>query len=109
MDAFIAAAPRLGANFAHGYSCALWPVKQAEKVVISGKGAGPIIVVGTTGDAATPLSSTRKMAKALESGVLLVVEADQHTGYGINTCIIMEVDNYLIDLTVPVNETICKS
>jgi hypothetical protein len=38
-----------------------------------------------------------------------VVEADQHTGYGINTCIIMEVDNYLIDLTVPVNETICKS
>ena len=109
VDAFIAAAPRLGANFAHGYSCALWPVKQAEKVVISGKGAGPIIVVGTTGDAATPLSSTRKMAKALESGVLLVVEADQHTGYGINTCIIMEVDNYLIDLTVPVNETICKS
>ena len=109
VDAFISAAPRLGANFAHGYSCALWPVKPAEKVVISGKGAGPIIVIGTTGDAATPLSSTRKMAKALESGVRLVVEADQHTGYGTNTCIIMEVDNYLIDLTVPVNETICKS
>ena len=107
--AFIAAAPRLGANFAHGYSCALWPVPQAQQVTVSGKGAGPIIVIGTTGDAATPLSSTRKMAKALESGVLLVVEADQHTGYGINTCIIMEVDNYLIDLTVPVNETICKS
>ena len=109
VDAFIAAAPRLGANFAHGYSCALWPVPQAQQVTVSGKGAGPIIVIGTTGDAATPLSSTRKMAKALESGVLLVVEADQHTGYGINTCIIMEVDNYLIDLTVPVNETICKS
>ena len=109
VDAFIAAAPRLGANFAHGYSCALWPVPQAQQVTVSGKGAGPIIVIGTTGDAATPLSSTRKMAKALESGVLLVVEADQHTGYGTNTCIIMEVDNYLIDLTVPVNETICKS
>ncbi len=109
VDAFIAVAPRLGANFAHGYSCVLWPVKQAEKVVISGKGAGPIVVVGTTGDAATPLSSTRNMAKALESGVLLVVEADQHTGYGINTCIITAVDNYLIDLTVPVNGTTCKS
>ncbi|MCX6513411.1 MAG: alpha/beta fold hydrolase, partial [Actinobacteria bacterium] len=70
VGAFIAVAPRLGANFAHGYSCVLWPVKQAEKVVISGKGAGPIVVVGTTGDAATPLSSTRNMAKALESGVL---------------------------------------
>jgi len=109
VDAFVAAAPRLGANFAHGYSCALWPVSQAQQVTVSGKGAGPIIVIGTTGDASTPLSSSRKMAKALESGVLLVVEADQHTGYGINTCIIMEVDNYLIDLTMPVNETICKS
>ena len=109
VDAFVAAAPRLGANFAHGYSCALWPVPQAQQVTVSGKGAGPIIVIGTTGDASTPLSSSRKMAKALESGVLLVVEADQHTGYGINTCIIMEVDNYLIDLTVPVNETTCKS
>jgi pimeloyl-ACP methyl ester carboxylesterase len=109
VDAFVAAAPRLGANFAHGYSCALWPVPQAQQVTVSGKGAGPIIVIGTTGDASTPLSSSRKMAKALESGVLLVVEADQHTGYGINTCIIMAVDNYLIDLTVPVNETICKS
>jgi hypothetical protein len=78
-------------------------------VTVSGKGAGPIIVIGTTGDASTPLSSSRKMAKALESGVLLVVEADQHTGYGINTCIITAVDNYLIDLTVPVNETTCKS
>ena len=109
VDAFIAAAPRLGANFAYGYSCALWPVPQAQQVTISGKGAGPIIVIGTTGDASTPLSSSRKMAKALESGVLMVVEADQHTGYGINTCIITAVDNYLVDLTVPVNETACKS
>lgn len=109
VDLFIAAAPRLGANFAYGYSCALWPVPQAEKITISGKGAGPIVVIGTTGDAATPLSSTRKMAKTLESGVLLVVEADQHTGYGTNTCIITKVDDYLIDLTVPVNETNCKS
>ena len=109
VDAFIAAAPRLGANFAYGYSCALWPVPQAQKVTVSGKGAGPIIVIGTTGDASTPLSSSRKMAQALESGVFLIVEADQHTGYGINTCIITAVDNYLVDLTVPVNETTCKS
>jgi hypothetical protein len=35
------------------------------KVDVTGKGAGPIVVVGTTGDPATPLSSTRKMAAAL--------------------------------------------
>jgi len=109
VPAFIAAAPRLGANFGYGYSCALWPVKPATKVDATGKGAGPIIVIGTTGDAATPLASTRKMAAALEQGILLIVEANQHTGYGINDCINTAVDSYLINLTVPVSETTCKS
>ena len=109
VPAFIAAAPRLGANFGYGYSCALWPVKPAIKIDVTGKGAGPIIVIGTTGDAATPLASTRKMAAALEQGILLIVEANQHTGYGTNDCINTAVDSYLINLTVPVSETTCKS
>ena len=108
IEEFIAAAPRLGGNFAYGYSCALWPVKQAAKVTITGKGAGPIIVVGTTGDAATPLDSTRKMAKGLEQGILIVVDANQHTGYGANNCVVKAVDDYLIKLIVPANETTCK-
>ena len=108
IEEFIAAAPRLGGNFAYGYSCALWPVKQADKVTITGKGAGPIIVVGTTGDAATPLDSTRKMAKGLEQGILIVVDANQHTGYGANNCVVKAVDDYLIKLIVPANELTCK-
>ena len=108
IDTFVAAAPRLGANFAYGYSCALWPVEQSERITITGVGAGPIVVVGTTGDAATPLGSTRNMAKGLEQGILIVVEANQHTGYGTNECIVKAVDDYLIDLTVPKNEMICK-
>jgi hypothetical protein len=109
VPAFIAAAPRLGANFGYGYSCALWPVKPAIKIDVTGKGAGPIIVIGTTGDPATPLASTRKMAAALEKGILLIVEANQHTGYGTNDCINTAVDSYLINLTAPVSETTCKS
>jgi pimeloyl-ACP methyl ester carboxylesterase len=108
IEEFIAAAPRLGGNFAYGYSCALWPVKQADKVTITGKGAGPIVVIGTTGDAATPLESTRNMALGLEQGILIVVEANQHTGYGANSCVVKAVDEYLIKLTVPTNETNCK-
>jgi pimeloyl-ACP methyl ester carboxylesterase len=106
---YVAVAPRLGANFGYGYSCALWPVKPAIKIDVTGKGAGPIVVIGTTGDPATPLASTRKMAAALEQGVLLIVEANKHTGYGANECINTAVDSYLIDLTVPVNDTICRS
>ena len=108
VEDFIAAAPRLGGNFAYGYSCALWPVKQADKVNITGKGAGPIVVVGTTGDPATPLDSTRKMALSLEQGILIVVDANQHTGYGANNCVVKAVDDYLINLSVPKNETTCK-
>jgi pimeloyl-ACP methyl ester carboxylesterase len=108
IEDFIAAAPRLGGNFAYGYSCALWPVEQAAKVNITGKDAGPIVVVGTTGDAATPLESTRKMAQGLEQGILIVVDANQHTGYGANSCVVKAVDDYLIKLKVPTNETTCK-
>jgi pimeloyl-ACP methyl ester carboxylesterase len=108
IEEFIAAAPRLGGNFAYGYSCALWPVKQADKVTITGKGAGPIVVIGTTGDAATPLESTRNMALGLDQGILIVVEANQHTGYGANSCVVKAVDEYLIKLIVPANETTCK-
>ena len=55
-------------------------------------------MVGTTGDPATPLAGTRQMTKSLEQdGVLLVVNADQHTGYGVNECSHATVDDYLID------------
>jgi pimeloyl-ACP methyl ester carboxylesterase len=108
IEEFIAAAPRLGGNFAYGYSCALWPVKQADRVTITGISAGPIVVVGTTGDPATPLSSTRKMALGLEQGILIVVDANQHTGYGANNCVVKAVDDYLIKLIVPANELTCK-
>jgi hypothetical protein len=108
IEEFITAAPRLGGNFAYGYSCALWPIKQADKVTITGKGAGPIVVIGTTGDAATPLESTRKMSLGLEQGILIVVDANQHTGYGANNCVVKAVDEYLIKLKVPANETTCK-
>ena len=40
---------------------------------ITGAGAGPIVVVGTTGDPATPLAGTRVMADTLEDGRLVVV------------------------------------
>mgnify|MGYP003841146155 CR=1 FL=1 len=41
------------------------------------------------------------MAAALEQGILLIVEANQHTGYGINDCINNAVDSYLINLASP--------
>ena len=108
VDVFVKAAPRLGANFAYGYGCSLWPAEPIRPLAITGAGAGPILVIGTTGDAATPLESTRKMVSALEEGLLIVVEADQHTGYGANECVTTAVDDYLTSLKSP-NEDRCTS
>jgi hypothetical protein len=66
------------------------------------------VVVGTTGDPITPLSSTTAMAGALEGGVLVTVQADQHTGYGVNDCIVSAVDRYLTALVVPAAGMICR-
>lgn len=104
---FVEAAPRLGLGFSYGYFCALWPEESQPKLQVSGVEAGTIVVIGTTGDAATPLESSAKMADALENGILVVVEADRHTGYNLNKCINKVVDTYLIKLTAPAPSTRC--
>jgi pimeloyl-ACP methyl ester carboxylesterase len=108
VERYLSIAPRLGGSFAYGYLCALWPEPQAERSEISARGAGPIVVIGTTGDAATPIESSRRMAAALEQGVFVIVEADEHTGYGLNRCVVDAVDTYLIEGRAPKHETRCS-
>lgn len=104
---FAAAAPRLGRGWmAELLFCAVWPVPAAPSIAITGAGAGPIVVMGTTGDPATPLQSTRNMAKALEDGHLVVVKADQHTGYGVNSCGDDTIDNYLVNPSAPLADEV---
>ncbi len=104
---FAAAAPRLGRGWmAELTFCSVWPVQPVAPFTITGRGAGQIVVVGTTGDPATPLSSTRNMANALEDGRLVIVTADQHTGYGVNSCVNDTVDGYLLEPTAPLADEI---
>jgi len=100
-------APRFSPGTTGDYTCVFWPKALDPRIKITGQGAGPIVVIGTTGDAATPLASTRNMVKALEEGRLIVVTADQHTGYNVNSCVNEAVDNYLIDLQAPDGELDC--
>jgi pimeloyl-ACP methyl ester carboxylesterase len=108
MPAFHEAAPLfVPAGSVGGYFCTFFPPSPDPRVEITGAGAGPIVVIGTTGDPATPLESTRKMAGALEDGRLVVVDAEEHTGYGVNRCIIDVVNRYLVDLEPPESDTEC--
>jgi pimeloyl-ACP methyl ester carboxylesterase len=101
-------APRIFPYTTGSYACTFFPPAVDPRVEITGVGAGPIVVIGTTGDAATPLESTRAMAAALEDGRLVVVEANEHTGYRQSTCVQEIVHRYLLQLTAPDDGTRCS-
>ncbi|HKA03079.1 MAG TPA: alpha/beta hydrolase [Acidimicrobiales bacterium] len=100
--------PHFGAWAAYSYNCIFWPAPQKPPLKLTGAGAGPIVVVGTTGDPITPIESTKAMAQAMEKGVLVTVDANQHTGYGTNGCVVKAVDEYLIGLKVPAAGLVCS-
>ncbi len=64
-------------------------------------GAPPILVVGTTGDPATPYQWAVELADFLDTGVLYTVEGEGHTAYGSIDCVADAVNAYLIDLELP--------
>lgn len=71
------------------------------------EGAAPILVVGTTGDPATPYEWAVELAGFLDSGVLFSVEGEGHTAYGSIDCAAEVIDAYLIDLEVPDDGASC--
>ena len=75
---------------------------------ITAAGAGPILVVGTTRDPATPYRWARALAADLSSGVLLGWNGDGHTAYGEgSSCVDTIVNAYLISLKVPRSGIVC--
>ena len=74
------------------------------------KGAAPILVVGTTGDPATPYEWSIALAGQLESGRLLTWEGNGHLAYGNPShgpCVTNAVDNYLLTGTMPKKGLTC--
>jgi len=104
------ASPTFGKLLAYsGLGCKFWPFPASGKPAeISAAGAGPILVIGTTGDPATPYQWAQALAKQLDSGVLVTWKGEGHTAYGrSNACLTSAVDNYFVDGTVPADGTTC--
>jgi pimeloyl-ACP methyl ester carboxylesterase len=64
-------------------------------------GASPILVIGNTGDPATPYEWSVALADSLTSAVLFTVEAEGHTAFLTIDCVEPVVVAYLVDLEVP--------
>ncbi|WP_228407165.1 alpha/beta hydrolase [Leucobacter muris] len=103
-------APTIGRFQGFGdVSCAEWPVQgAADRQPVRAAGAEPILVVGTTGDPATPYRWAESLADQLESGVLVTYRGEGHTAYGGNACVDDVVNAYLLQGVVPAQDPLCS-
>lgn len=103
------AAPRFGAATANELlPCATWPVDPVgEPQEIRAPGVPPMLVVGNTGDAATPYENAVAVAERLISGVLVTAEIDGHGATTSNRCVRDVVTAYLVRLQVPPADPRC--
>ena len=103
-------APTIGRFQGFGdLSCAGWPYPGVEeRSAVSAEGADPILVVGTTGDPATPYRWAVSLADQLDDAVLLTYEGEGHTAYGENDCVNAAVDAYLLEGVLPNNGLVCS-
>ncbi|MFH0179020.1 alpha/beta hydrolase [Streptomyces cacaoi] len=113
LPAFRAASSLFGDFLAWGMvSCTDWPVPGADDHPdVSAPGSAPILVVGNTGDPATPYEGARKMVDALGRGVgvELTYKGQGHGAYGSkNKCVQTAVNGYLLDGKVPAAGTVCS-
>ncbi|MER6357722.1 alpha/beta hydrolase [Streptomyces sp. NPDC001634] len=92
--------------------CHDWPVAgQFDHPEVSAPGAAPVLVVGNTGDPATPYEGARRMADGLGKGVgvELTWKGEGHGAYGSGSdCVDSTVNAYLLDGTVPKDGKVCS-
>ncbi|MFG2116527.1 alpha/beta hydrolase [Streptomyces sp. NPDC048718] len=93
-------------------SCAHWPVPGTwQHPNVSAPGSAPILVIGNTGDPATPYEGARSMANALGPGVgiELTYKGQGHGAYNSgNACVKTTTDGYLLEGRVPKSGTVCR-
>lgn len=103
--------PILGRYWQNGaLICEQWPYPVAERPAsYSAKGAPTIMVIGTTGDPATPYQQAVALAhEVLAKGFLVTFKGEGHTAYGrSNECVSLAVDDFFISGKLSDNEPVC--
>jgi pimeloyl-ACP methyl ester carboxylesterase len=110
-EASKAKAPVFGPVFTWAaLSCGMWPVPAtlAPKPTRAA-GAPPIMVVGTTGDPATPQVWAEALAGQFELGVLVLRKGAEHVAYYYSSCVRGLVDAYIVNGKAPASGTTCAS
>ncbi|ASY16688.1 alpha/beta hydrolase [Candidatus Planktophila versatilis] len=99
---FAEQAPLFGPYLAYGgLVCQYFDTPKATEVLPT-KTANPIVIIGTTGDPATPYEWAQGLHKILTNSVLISLTGDGHTGQGQgNKCVDGQVDKFYINRAEP--------
>jgi len=110
-NALIEAAPTLGRYWQFGaLRCEKWPFAMKEPPEsYSAEGAPTILVIGTTGDPATPYSQAQSLAgQILSDAFLLTYNGEGHTIYGQQVaCVDNTVDRFFLTGKLPDKDPNC--
>lgn len=105
-----AKAPFFGYFYGPQTQCTSWPVPAASQLTFTAAGAGPILVVGTVNDPATPYEDAVDMAQRLQGARLLTYEGTGHGAYGgRSSCIDQAVQAFLTSGVLPVEGKRCPA
>ena len=89
--------------------CMNWPYPpKLNKGPVRGEGANPVVILGTTGDPATPYNWSVSLNEQLENSVLLTLVGEGHLAYDERvSCINDPVDTYFVTGDVPEDGLTC--
>lgn len=108
--ALSAAAPVIGPYFGFGdATCANWPYPATRTpAAIAAVGSPDILVIGTTGDPATPYEWAVNLADQLSKGHLISYAGEGHTAYNkSNSCVDDAVTRFFLAGVVPSEDPLC--
>ncbi|MBT5576601.1 MAG: alpha/beta fold hydrolase [Microbacteriaceae bacterium] len=91
--------------------CENWPfAPKLNKGPVRGEGANPVVILGTTGDPATPYNWSVSLNEQLENSVLLTLVGEGHLAYDERVaCINDPVDTYFLTGEVPQDGLRCEA
>lgn len=109
VERLVQLSPRFGAAIGNELRvCAYWPVAPTESPSdASVDASATFVLIGTSGDAATPLANAKQVASLNPQAALVEVDGDHHTAYNSSACVRDIVRDYLVDNHLPPTTSFC--
>jgi pimeloyl-ACP methyl ester carboxylesterase len=105
-EVFAEQAPLFGPYLAYGGLTCKYFEQSQEVTIVPTKTNIPIVVIGTTGDPATPYEWAKGLSNLLTNSRLISLTGEGHTGQGQgNACIDDQIDDFYLSGKVPATST----